>query len=148
IVGMNWLEEHRPSTTISPCILHLDFHPNNLIVGDASELAVLDWSHADIGDRHADVATTLLLMEAVPVALTTAWEKLLSRPARWILKRRYLRIYRRHFALDCDVLRYYSAWAALYRLCMYGMWQRAGPQVNGYKPTSLKYLTTGHLEAL
>ena len=87
--------------------------------------------------------------EADPtVALTTTCERLLSRPARWILKRRYLRIYQRHFPLDLDVLNYFLAWAAIRRLAMYGTWLRAGSQVNGYKPTSLKYLTRRHLRAL
>ena len=148
IVGMNWLEEQRPSKHNPPSILHLDFHPANLIVRDAGEIAVLDWSAADIGDRHADVATTLLLLGSAPVTLNTAWEQLLSGPARWILKHRYLRVYRRHYPLDRDLLRYYSAWAALYRLCMYRMWQRASPLANGYKPSSLKYLTPAHLAAL
>jgi aminoglycoside phosphotransferase (APT) family kinase protein len=148
IPGMDWLEEHRPKTSNPPSILHLDFHPDNLIARDDSDLAVLDWSQADIGDRHADVATTLLLMDSAPVPLTTTCERMLSRPTRWILKRRYLRIYRRHFPLDPDVLNYFLAWAAVRRLAMYGMWQRAGSQVNGYKRTSLLYLTSGHINAL
>jgi aminoglycoside phosphotransferase (APT) family kinase protein len=148
IPGMNWLEEHRPNTENSPSLLHLDFHPNNLIVGQDSELAVLDWSDADVGDRHADVATTLLLLDSAPVALTTAWERFLAGPARWTMKCRYLQVYRKHFPLDRHVLNYYLAWAALRRLAMYGMWQRAGSQVNGYKATSLQYLTGSHLCAL
>ena len=77
IPAMDWLEEHRPKTPSAPSILHLDFHPDNVIARDNSGLAVIDWSDADIGDRHADVATTLLLMDSAPVNLATTCERVL-----------------------------------------------------------------------
>jgi len=75
-------------------------------------------------------------------------DRLLDPAARWVLIRSYLAVYHRRLGLDRRRLRYYLAWAALRRLGVYGMWLRAGPQSNGCKPSSIRHLRTGHVEAL
>jgi aminoglycoside phosphotransferase (APT) family kinase protein len=146
--GLDWLEAHRPVSPTALSILHLDFHPLNVMVHEGRPVAVLDWGEADVGDRHADVATTLLLMDSAPVVLARPSERLLAPAARWILKRRYLRQYAGQLPLDPELLRYYLAWASLRRLATYGTWQRAGPQACGYKSGTLCYVTPSHLDAL
>src|SRR5262249_10261515 len=64
--GLGWLEAHRPAEAAAPSILHMDFHPLNLIEREDDSLVVLDWTYADLGDPHADVATTLLILDCVP----------------------------------------------------------------------------------
>jgi aminoglycoside phosphotransferase (APT) family kinase protein len=146
--GMQWLCDRRPSPPESACILHLDFHPLNLVCGPGPALVALDWTEADVGDVHADVATALMLMACCPAGRATFWERLAVPVGRWLLSRRYLRAYRRLATLDEGKLCYYRALAALHRLCRYGRWLRNGPEVTGSKPSSVQHLTPQHIGAL
>jgi aminoglycoside phosphotransferase (APT) family kinase protein len=146
--GLSWLRFNRPSAPRSASILHLDFHPVNLMVHEGKVAAVLDWGEADVGDRHADVAMSLVLLRSAPVEVHTLGEWVLSPAARWAVTRRYFRRYNGAWPLDPARLRYYLAWASLRRLAICGAWRTAGPQATGYKGCCLRYLETGHLEAL
>src|SRR5262249_7482821 len=147
--GLQWLRLRRPATEMRPSILHLDFHPINIVVdAQGAPNAVLDWSDADIGDRHADVAMTLVLLRTAPVDVTSLSEKFVKRPARWLLARRYLRVYQHAYPLDPARLTYYSAWAALRRLAVSCTWRRAGPWVHGYKKPALRPANRSHERAL
>jgi aminoglycoside phosphotransferase (APT) family kinase protein len=146
--GLDWLTRHRPPEPSTPSILHLDFHPVNLIADSGFPRAVLDWSEADVGDRHADLAMTRVLIRASPVRTTRWSERLLARPARWWLARRYLRVYSRSFPVDRSRLRYYMAWAALRRLAMCGTWRKAGPWVHGFKSSARQYVLPEHERSL
>ncbi len=42
-------------------VLHGDFNPSNIIVGEDGKLYIIDWSHATQGNASADVARTYLL---------------------------------------------------------------------------------------
>ena len=145
---MQWLCDRRPAPPESASILHLDFHPLNLVCGPRPALVALDWTEADVGDVHADVATALMLMACCPVGQATRWERLAVPVGRWLLSRRYLRAYRRLATLDEGKLCYYRALAALRRLCRYGRWLRIGPEVTGSKPSSVQHLTPQHIRAL
>jgi len=48
--GLEWLEANQPDPPSHLCIVHLDFHPLNLLVEEGEFRAVLDWSDADVGD--------------------------------------------------------------------------------------------------
>jgi aminoglycoside phosphotransferase (APT) family kinase protein len=143
--GLDWLQAHQPARPASPCIIHLDFHPLNLLVADGGFRAVLDWSDADVGDYHADVAATLLLIDTAPVRLTTIWRWLMSIPGQGLLRRRYLRAYRRRLPIDDQKLRYYRAWAAFRRLAVWGRWLYLGPHVTGAKASTVAQLTPRRL---
>jgi aminoglycoside phosphotransferase (APT) family kinase protein len=146
--GLAWLVAHRPAPPVKPSIIHLDFHPINLIYAPNSPLVLLDWPQADVGDRHADVATSAMLMECVPAGSVTAQESMLMRIGRFLIVRWYLRTYRLLVGLDRNTLAYYRAWAAFRRLCLYGSWLRASPLVTAYKPSSLEYLSSHHIHTL
>src|SRR5262249_1748126 len=146
--GMVWLLAHRPPPADCPRILHLDFHPVNLVVHDEQVAAVVDWSEADVGDVHADVAPTLVLLESAPVTTRTFAQGLLAPPARWILRRRYLVTYRRHSPLNPTLLRYYIALASLRRLAVFGAWLHDGPETTGFKASSIEYVTSHQTRAL
>ncbi len=145
--GLDWLHAHRPQEPDRPVLVHLDFHPMNVLLPEGRPPVLLDWGECDVGDRHADVATTVLLMHSTPVP-RAGLEWVLDPLARWALIRGYLSGYGRHLPLDRGTLRYYLAWAALRRLAVCGMWRVAGPQSNGCKPSSIRFLHTGHLEIL
>jgi aminoglycoside phosphotransferase (APT) family kinase protein len=148
LAGWNWLAEHRPPPPVAPCIMHLDFHPFNLLCGWFPSLSVLDWTEADVGDHHADVATSLMLMNCCSAGEQNGWERLTLPVARRLVSNWYLRSYAKRIPLDRGVLDYYRAVAALKRLCGYGRWLRAGPLSTGCKPTSIHYLNARHLETL
>jgi aminoglycoside phosphotransferase (APT) family kinase protein len=145
--GLNWLTARRPPEPAVPHILHLDFHPLNLMLSRHGSLVVLDWPEAALGDIHADVGTTLALMDSI--CPEKAWAtRLAVRMGRSILRRRYLRAYRREQPLDDGKLAYYRAWATLRRLCWYGRWLAAGGEITGSKPCVVDRLAPAHSAGL
>jgi aminoglycoside phosphotransferase (APT) family kinase protein len=146
--GLDWLIARRPAPALDPRILHLDFHPLNLIESPSGSLVVLDWNEADVGDRHADVGTTLMLMECLPPIHVTRLELFFVRMGRLVFLPQYLHAYRRHLPLEEDKLAYYRAQAAFRRLCNYGRWLRDGPEISGNKPAMLQCITDGHRQTL
>jgi aminoglycoside phosphotransferase (APT) family kinase protein len=113
---------------------------------------VLDWTNADLGDPHADVATTLLLLECVPAPAKGWWESkalLIGRPLfRPLLSWWYGRTYRRRRPLDEGRLAYYRAWSALRYLARYGCCLRDGAEAVGCKSSLVEHLDPGLLDAL
>jgi aminoglycoside phosphotransferase (APT) family kinase protein len=148
--GLDWLRANRPPEPRSPSILHLDFHPLNLVMGPG-RLGVLDWGEAAVGDIHADVAVTLMLTDCTRATHKGGWPRPLADLWRYGFRSWYLDAYRscRPAAqLDEPTLAYYRAWATLRRLTCYGCWLAAGPCASGCKPAALGHLTSTYLGAL
>jgi aminoglycoside phosphotransferase (APT) family kinase protein len=147
--GLEWLEEHRPSKPAQPSIIHLDFHPMNMLCRWRRCTGILDWSDADVGDRHADVASSLVLIRSAPDAIAkTLYQWLWTLPGRWLFWKSYLHAYRNRLPLDEQKLAYYMAWAALRRLCRRGMCVCTSPQANGCKPALHHYLSSERIDCL
>jgi aminoglycoside phosphotransferase (APT) family kinase protein len=146
--GLDWLCRHRPEPPALARILHLDFHPINLMQRAGAPLVALDWTEADVGDYHADVATTLLLLDCWRPRSVSLSDRLSIALGRSFFKRWYLRAYRRWLPLDNGKLAYYRAWAALSKLCKCGCMLDTGPEANGIKSTSLQYLEPAHVHGL
>jgi aminoglycoside phosphotransferase (APT) family kinase protein len=146
--GLQWLQAHQPNAPAVPSILHLDFHPMNLLFDHGRCRGVLDWGESDVGDRHADLAATLLLLDTAPLEGMTVAQRLASLAGRSMLRRRYLRAYRRFFLIDRARLRYFKAGAALYRLCRWGTWLRASPLITGSKPSIMRFVTEEQIAIL
>lgn len=145
--GVEWLRAHRPPEVDPPSLLHLDFHPKNVILKDG-RCTVLDWSESDVGDRHADVAAALLMIDAAPVEEAPWYNRLMLPVGRFETHWVYRWAYQRRLPLDRVRLRYYQAWAALRRLSWYGSWFSAGPQVMGYKPCATRRVRSNHVADL
>lgn len=60
---------HHLLATVSgpPALLHLDFHPLNVLVVDRQVSAILDWTNARAGDPRADLARTAAILRFTPV---------------------------------------------------------------------------------
>lgn len=146
--GLDWLKAHRPEPPAALSVLHLDYHPINFMVAQGRCSGVLDWGDSDVGDRHADVGATVVLLRTAPVEIRGP----LRWPALWagrpVILMRYLNPYRRRAGLDRDRLRYFIAWAALRRLCRWGQWLAAGPASTGGKPSSLAHLRPDRVDDL
>jgi aminoglycoside phosphotransferase (APT) family kinase protein len=143
--GFSWLTQHRPRGRAGRHPLHLDWHPLNLMLAEDGRVTALDWAEADVGDRHADVATTLLLLRCAPAPVRGAWRRLALPLARGVTSRQYLRAYRKLMPVDGQRLSYYCAWAALERLARYGRWLAAGPESTGAKPSAFCHVRPTHL---
>jgi aminoglycoside phosphotransferase (APT) family kinase protein len=80
-------------------VCHGDFHPLNVVVS-AADAAVIDWTDAGVGDRHGDVARTLLLFELAAVAASNRLERTALRAVGPLLGRWYRHSYAASLALD------------------------------------------------
>lgn len=78
---LDWLEAKADLVRDeTPALLHLDFHPLNILV-DGKHMTLIDWSDAAVGDRHADVARTLALFWLAAPMLQNAGEDAAGRAA-------------------------------------------------------------------
>lgn len=60
---LDWIEENRMAVTPEGlCIIHWDFHTENVMLREDSSPVVLDWTAAMPGDYRSDLAWTMLLM--------------------------------------------------------------------------------------
>lgn len=94
-----------PSLRAAPAhVCHGDFHPLNVLVdrGGARPATVIDWTDAAVGDRHGDVARTIVLFEMAPVAASNAAERAVLRVAGPRLARVYTREVDRLMPLDAN----------------------------------------------
>ena len=120
--ALEWLARRRPPRPEPRAVCHGDFHPYNILMGDAGVSGVLDWPHAIVADPAFDVATTLVILKLVPMDLAG-----LAMPLRWLANlarplviRAYLRHYRRRRPLDREKLAYYEAAACMKALVRAG----------------------------
>ena len=146
--GLDWLLQCRPPPGSEAAIVHLDWHPLNLIRDNDDRLWALDWSESDVGDPHADVAMTLVLLRFAPVEYRNWWETIAVPLGRDWIVRRYWYTYCGQRPVDKRRLNYYLAWAVLRRLAFYGRWLVGGPASTGSKAAVLRYLQRSHLDAL
>ncbi len=67
-----------------PALLHLDYHPLNVMAGGGDITAVLDWANARVGDPRADLARTASILRfgpadpAVPLPIARATRRVLD----------------------------------------------------------------------
>jgi aminoglycoside phosphotransferase (APT) family kinase protein len=146
--GVDWVMANRPGPPPLPSIIHLDYHPLNLIFAEGPCQGVLDWCEADVGDRHADIAVTLLLIDSTRLQGISPLQRLASLIGRVMLRNRYLRAYNRLLPIDKDKLDYYLAWATLNRLSRWGTWLFAGPLSTGSKPSVMHNITSEGIQFL
>jgi len=59
---LDWFEEKRSEIPCNrPSVVHLDFHPNNVLLRADGQAFVIDWSQVSISDARFDLAWTLVL---------------------------------------------------------------------------------------
>ena len=74
----SWVAWANPDDALRDCLLlaaahgpgallHLDYHPMNVLVADGRVSAVLDWANARIGDPRADLARTASILRFAPL---------------------------------------------------------------------------------
>jgi aminoglycoside phosphotransferase (APT) family kinase protein len=145
--GLDWLRAHRPPPA-RPSILHLDFHPLNILKDNGRGAVVIDWTEADVGDAHADVGNTLVCLECLAAERLNWFDRWCVGFFRRVFVSHYLSTYRRRRQVKTSLLTYYRAWAALRRLCEYGQWLGVGPTINGRKPSAIEHLQPEHFRVI
>ncbi len=73
-------------------LLHLDYHPMNVMAHGTTITGVLDWTNARAGDPRADLARTFTILRVAPVP--PGRRALQLRMARWLLSLGWRRGYR------------------------------------------------------
>lgn len=140
--GLEWLETHRPPPPARESIIHLDFHPVNVMVEGQRVSAVLDWGDSGVGDRHADIATTPMIVSFAPVERVSRREQFIAAVGRRLLVWSYRRAYQRHLPIDNAQLPYWAAWSGMRWLTYFAAWNAVGPDVaTGSKPESVRWVT-------
>lgn len=129
--------------------LHLDYHPQNVLVEGLRVTGVIDWANTAVGDRHFDAATTSVILS------TSAMEH-----PRWMrenaagnsLRRNfyllYVALYHAVAPLEFKRLRYYQGLAGAARLSMLGMMRVRGPESVGFRPAAINEVTPSVLRLL
>jgi aminoglycoside phosphotransferase (APT) family kinase protein len=63
VPALHWLKERRSDVPCDrPSVVHLDYHPYNILMQDDGKPFVIDWTNIDIADFRFDLAWTVLLM--------------------------------------------------------------------------------------
>ena len=89
-------------------LLHLDYHPRNVLVAEGRVSAVIDWANVRSGDRRADLARTASILRFAPLGV--ALSPPAARLARTALMAGWRRGYR-HMAGATGGMAPFYAWA-------------------------------------
>lgn len=106
-------ERLRATASSASTLLHLDYHPRNVLTDGTQITAILDWANALAGDPRADLARTLVILN---FALMEKSFHLPFRIAVPLLSRFFLQGYSQVAGPQGDLSLFLAwAWAATYR---------------------------------
>jgi len=110
----DWLVANEPSGQ-PDVVCHADFHPMNVMLDRGSVTGIIDWANLTLAPAEYDVARTLLTTIDGPVELPPYLAPVAGAVRRW-LAASYLANYRALRPLDSELLRFYTALAAVVML--------------------------------
>lgn len=147
---LTWVEERQDALSQEgSCVLHLDFHPLNVLIDDGEVSGVLDWPSVTVGNAHFDVAATITLLAAGPVpADLSTWARLLLPTVRRLLVHQYLAGYTRQRPLERGRLPVYEVAAALRWLVFSQLFRYMRPEAIGVKAESSALVSQREVDAL
>ena len=123
-------------------LLHLDYHPQNVLVKGLRVTGVIDWVNTDIGDRHLDAAMTAAILSSSALE-HPRWmrDNVAGNSLRTLFASLYIPLYHAMAPLDFERFRYCQAVASLLRLSMLGMMRTRGAEVVGFRPEAIGEVT-------
>ena len=132
-----------------PTLVHMDYHPQNVMVKNTHVTGVIDWVNTDVGDRHLDAATTSVIL-ATSAMEHPRWmrDNIVGNSLRANFAAMYLPLYHAMAPLEFQRFRYCQAVAALLRLSMLGMMATRGPESVGFRPEAIREVTPGVVRLL
>jgi aminoglycoside phosphotransferase (APT) family kinase protein len=99
--GADLQAQQRAVSVRSPSVLHLDYHPLNVMSDGRAVTGILDWANVAVGDRRADLARTVTLLRLAPTPRGTPANLLLG--VRGMLEAGWRYGYRQHSGSDAFV---------------------------------------------
>jgi aminoglycoside phosphotransferase (APT) family kinase protein len=130
-------------------LVHMDYHPQNVMVSGFRVTGVLDWVNADYGDRYFCAATTSTILS------TAAMEEphwmdvnVAGNGLRALFASLYLPLYHAAAPMELERFRYAQGVAALLRLSMFGMMRVRGPESVGFRPEAIRNVTQSVIRLL
>ena len=142
--ALDWLIDHKEVVAQEQqAVCHTDFHPLNILVDDDAGPTVIDWSAAAIGDRHSDVASTLVLLRTAPIQAERLVERLAARFGRRLFAWFYLRCYRQVLSVDPKRLAYWEALRAFEWWIFNDIMRKFGSTALGLKSDTTERLPPG-----
>ncbi|HUO04844.1 MAG TPA: phosphotransferase [Candidatus Binataceae bacterium] len=135
--------ERAPSfKAATPSLLHMDYHPINVMVKRFRVTGIIDWVNADVGDRHLDAAMTAVILSSSALE-GPIWmrDNALGNGLRSSFALMYLPLYHAMAPMDFERFRYCQAVAALLRLSMMGMMRTRGPETVGFRSEAINEVT-------
>lgn len=123
-------------------LIHMDYHPQNVMVSAFRVTGVLDWVNADFGDRYLCAATTAVILSTTAME-QPFWmgENLAGKSLRALFAFLYVPLYHAAAPMELERFRYAQAVAALLRLSMFGMMRLRGPESVGFRPEARQHVT-------
>jgi aminoglycoside phosphotransferase (APT) family kinase protein len=123
-------------------LVHLDYHPQNVVVEGIRVTGVIDWVNTDIGDRHLDAAMTAAILSSSAME-HPRWmrDNIAGNSLRVLFTSLYIPLYHAMAPLDFERFRYCQAVASLLRLSMLGMMRTRGAEVVGFRPEAIGEVT-------
>jgi len=123
-------------------LLHMDYHPQNVVVQGLRVNGVIDWVNTDIGDRHLDAAMTAAILSSSALE-HPRWmrDNVAGNSLRTLFTSLYIPLYHAMAPLDFERFRYCQAVASLLRLSMLGMMRARGAEVVGFRPEAIGEVT-------
>ncbi|MGA7872930.1 MAG: phosphotransferase, partial [Candidatus Binatus sp.] len=126
--ALNLVTERAPKFRRSPdSVVHMDYHPLNVMVQGVSVTGVIDWVNTDVGDRHLDAAMTSVILASSALE-KPRWmrDNVVGNGLRASFAALYMPLYHAMTPMDFQRFRYCQAVAALLRLSMLGMMRARG----------------------
>jgi len=123
-------------------MVHMDYHPQNVIVQGIRVNGVIDWVNADRGDRHLCCGTTAAILSTTTME-HPRWmrQNAAGNSLRRLFASLYIPLYHALAPMQWDRFRYCQAVAALHRLSTFGMMRMRGPESVGYRPEAIQNIT-------
>jgi aminoglycoside phosphotransferase (APT) family kinase protein len=123
-------------------LVHMDYHPQNVVVQGFRVNGVIDWVNTDIGDRHLDAAMTAAILSSSALE-HPRWmrDNVAGNSLRALFTSLYIPLYHAMAPLDFERFRYCQAVGSLLRLSMLGMMRTRGAEVVGFRPEAIGEVT-------
>ncbi len=141
--ALNLVTERAGKFRRSPdSLVHMDYHPLNVMVRGVRVTGVIDWVNTDVGDRHLDAAMTAVILSSSALD-KPRWmrDNLVGNGLRASFAALYMPLYHAMAPMDFERFRYCQAVAALMRLSMMGMMRARGPEVVGFRREAIDEVT-------
>jgi aminoglycoside phosphotransferase (APT) family kinase protein len=132
-----------------PSLVHMDYHPQNVLVKGVQVSGVIDWVNADLGDRHLDAATTSVILSTSSME-KPRWmrDNAAGNSLRRMFSMLYFPLYHAMAPMELDRYKYCQGVAALTRLSMLGMMRARGPESVGFRSEAIEQVTPSVLRLL